>query len=571
KMPSLSIFLNFLKSISSLLDFFKSLKFFKKTVEKDKEKKEPAPNFYRPTVLLILDGFGVNVSAPESTWHYAKRPSFGELEKHWPFTTLQASGIAVGLPWNEPGNSEVGHLTIGAGRPLYHHLPRIISAISDGSFFKNEALMAAMKRGREPGRRLHLMGLFSSGSVHAYVEHLYALMDLAKKEEISEVWLHFFSDGKDAPPKELYDFLKKFVEKKLKDYPNVKIGSLLGRNFAMDRDENWGQIEVAYRLLTEGLGRPFKDPLAYVEESYGREKIDVDLLPGFLADENNRPLGRIKDGDAVIFYNFREDSARELTNAFIDERFGGFKRENWLKNLLFVTMTEYDKRFSVKAAFPSLDIEWPLARVISKAGLKQLHIAETEKYAHITYFLNGGREKPFPGEDRILIPSAPAESYDERPEMSASRITEAVVKNLENYDFIAVNFANGDMVGHTGNFEATVKAIEVLDFSVGKIMAKILEIGGAVLIAADHGNAEEKRYRLTGEIRTQHTINPVPCYFAIPKLKRAEARTSQEIEIGYKNISGMLTDLAPTVLELMNLQKPAEMTGESLLEKILAK
>ncbi len=554
-----------------LLNFFKSLKFFKKIAEKNKEKKGPAfKSFRRPVVLLILDGFGVNVSVPESTWRYAKRPSFEELERYWPLAALQASGIAVGLPWNEPGNSEVGHLTIGAGRPLYHHLPRIISAIGDGSFFKNEALLAAAKRAREPGRRLHLMGLFSSGSVHAYIEHLYALMDLAKKEKIPEVWLHFFSDGKDAPPKELYDFLKKFSEK-LKDYPNIKIGSLLGRSFAMDRNENWEQIEIAYRLLTEGRGQPFKDSLVYVEKSYGREKTDADLSPGFLADENNRPLGRIKDGDAVIFYNFREDSARELSRAFIDERFDGFERGNRLKNILFVTMTEYDKRFSVKAAFPSLDIEWPLARVISEAGLKQLHIAEMEKYAHITYFLNGGREKPFPGENRILIPSPSAHSYDERPEMSASQITEAVIENLKNYDFIAVNFANGDMVGHTGNFEATVKAIEVLDFSVGKITAKILEFGGAVLITADHGNAEEKRYRLTGERRTQHTINPVPCYFVIPELKRTKARTGQEIEIGYKDVSGMLTDLAPTVLELMNLQKPAEMTGESLLKKILAK
>ena len=553
----------------NLLSFFGSLIFFKKIAQKNQEKKETALKFFhRPVVLLILDGFGVNVSVPESTWRFAKRPAFEELEKHWPFTVLQASGIAVGLPWNEPGNSEVGHLTIGAGRALYHHLPRIISAIGDNSFFKNEAFRAAARRGREPGRRLHLMGLFSSGSVHAYVEHLYALMDLAKKEKVPEVWLHLFSDGKDAPPEELYGFLKKFSEK-LKDYPNVKIGSLLGRSFAMDRDENWSQIETAYRLLTEGRGRPFKDPLVYVEESYRLEKTDAYLLPGFSAAENNRPLGRIKDGDAVIFYNFREDSARELTNAFIDERFDRFKRESWLKNLLFVTMTEYDKRFSVKAAFPPLDIEWPLARVVSEAGLKQLHVAETDKYAHVTYFLNGGREKPFSGEDRILIPSPPAESYDQRPEMSASLITEAIIKNLKNYDFIVANFANGDMVGHTGNFEATVKAIEVLDFSVGKIMAKVLEFGGTVFITADHGNAEEKRYRLTGERRTQHTNNPVPCYLATEGVKRAVSRAAQEINDRYRDIGGVLIDVAPTVLGLLGLKAPPEMVGENFLNKIL--
>ncbi|MBI2628317.1 MAG: 2,3-bisphosphoglycerate-independent phosphoglycerate mutase [Candidatus Niyogibacteria bacterium] len=553
----------------NLLNFFQSLNFFKKIVKKNQEKKTPAQKpFYRPVTLLILDGFGVNVSVPESTWRYAKRPSFEELEKYWPFTALQASGIAVGLPWNEPGNSEVGHLTIGAGRALYHHLPRIISAISDGSFFKNEAFKVAAERAKEPGQSLHLMGLFSSGSVHAYAEHLYALMDLAKKEKISEVWLHLFSDGKDAPPKEFYDFLGKFAEK-LKDYPKVRISSLLGRSFAMDRDENWDKIKITYRLLTEGRGQPFKDPLVHVEESYRMGKNDADLLPGFLADENNRPLGRIKDGDAVIFYNFREDSARELTSAFISEQFDRFGRESWLKNLLFVTMTEYDKRFSVKAAFPSLDVERPLARVVSEAGLKQLHIAETDKYAHITYFLNGGREKPFSGEDRILIPSLPAESYDQRPEMSARQITEAVIKNLENYDFIAVNFANGDMVGHTGNFEATVKAIEVLDFSVGKIIAKALEVGGAVLIIADHGNAEEKRYRLTGEERTQHTINPVPCYLAAPGFKRTSSRAAEEISGHYRKIGGVLIDVAPTVLNLLGLKAPPEMNGENLLDKTL--
>lgn len=514
----------------------------------------------------MLDGFGVNMSVPESTWKFAKRPTFEILEAHFPFTVLQASGIAVGIPWSEAGNSEIGHLTIGAGRVLYHHLPRIISSIDDGSFFENPAFLAAAEKAKKPGSQLHLMGLFSSGSVHAYVEHLYALLDFAKRQEVPEVYLHLFGDGKDAPPKEMFGFIKKFQEL-LQNYPNVKIVSVMGRFYPMDRDENWDRIEHAYRLLTEGRGKPFSDPAEHIAASYEAGLNDTTLEPGFLADGAGLPVGRIQNGDAVIFYNFREDSVRELTSAFVLERFDRFTRNRL--DLEFVTMTEYEKGLPVKVAFLSLDVPHTLAGVISDAGLRQLHIAETEKYAHVTYFFNGGKEKPFSGEDRILVPSSGAANYDEHPEMSTGEVADAVLANLDKYDFILANFANCDMVGHTGNFDATVKAIEVVDFSVGKIMSKVLEMNGALIITADHGNAEEKRYRLTGEKRTKHTVNPVPCFLVNNEFKKETSLAATEIDAKYADVGGVITDIAPTVLKLMGLNAPNEMTGSDLVDKLL--
>jgi 2,3-bisphosphoglycerate-independent phosphoglycerate mutase len=524
---------------------------------------------YRPVVLLILDGFGVNTNLAESTWTFAKRPTLEMIEQNFPFTTVQASGIAVGLPWSEAGNSEIGHLTIGAGRVLYHHLPRIISAISDGSFFKNEAFLAAAARAKEPEHALHIAGLFSSGTVHAYTDHLYALLELAKQENVPEVNLHLYGDGKDAPTHEMLGFMEKFLVK-LKDYPNARVASVLGRYYAMDRDENWDRIEVAYKLMVNGVGRAYREPLAHIKAGYDAEQNDTHLDPGFLADENGAPLGRVKSGDAVIFYDFREDSVREITSAFVDERFDRFERGPKLE-LFIVTMTEYDARFPVRVAFPSLDIARPLARVVSDAGLKQLHIAETEKYAHVTYFLNGGKEAPLPGEDRMLVQSPEVHSFDEKPEMAAAIVTDDVIAALPKYDLIIANLANGDMVGHTGNFDATVAALEVLDFSVGKIMPKVLELGGALLITADHGNAEEKRYRTTGEKRTQHSGNPVPCYLITNETKFAGSLTADDVRKKYKDVGGVLTDIAPTVLDLLGLRTPNEMTGESLIAKLTTK
>ena len=535
---------------------------------------------YKPVVLIVLDGFGVAAAAAvNSPWQYARHPVFDKIEHFLPFTTLQASGVAVGLPWGEEGNSEVGHLTMGSGRIIYNHLPRIISAIQDNTFFQNEALLKAIKQVKEKkslpaGRQgtLHLMGLFSSGSVHAYAEHVYALLELAKRNEVQKVLLHPFTDGRDAPLEEAARFIRDFSEELKSQYPMAKIASLIGRNYALDRDDNWGLIETTYRLLTEGKGNAFTDASAYIEEQYKKGITDEKIEPAFASLGEamaGKPAqeGLIKNGDAVIFWNFREDSARQLTQAFIDKKFDKFQRE-CLVDLVFVTMTEYDKRFLTPAAFPSLDVKWPLAAIISQAGFKQLHLAEREKYAHITYFFNGGQEKPFDNEERILISSA-AGRLEDAPEMSAAKVTQAILDNMGLYDFILANFANADMVGHTGNFEACVKAIEVLDFSIGKIIPPIIENGGIVIITADHGNIEEKLYKFTGEKRTKHSINPVPFYLVSQDLTRLEPRSDEEVKSLYQKVGGTLSDIAPTVLELFNLPKPEEMTGRSLLEKLI--
>ncbi len=525
---------------------------------------------YKPVVLIVLDGFGIDTAAVNSPWQAAKHPAFSEIEKFWPFTTIQASGVAVGLPWREEGNSEVGHLTMGSGRIIYNHLPRIISAIQDGTFFQNEAYLKAIKQVKEKNSALHLMGLFSSGSVHAYAEHVSALLELARQNGLQKVFLHPFTDGRDASTHEAANFIKEF-EKELKEqYPAAKIASLIGRHYAMDRDDNWDRIEKTYRLLVEGKGSAFSDPVAYIEEQYKKGFDDEQIEPAFTEATAGKPAPEslIKNGDAVIFWNFREDSARQLTQSFVDKNFDKFKRE-YLTDLVFVTMTEYDKRFLIPAAFPPLDIKWPLAAVLAQAGYRQLHLAESEKYAHVTYFFNGGVEKPFDNEERMLIPSPDVASYDTVPEMSAEKVTETILENLSKYDFILANFANADMVGHTGNFDASVKAIEVLDYSVGKIIPKVLEMGGMLIITADHGNVEEKIYKFTGEKRTKHSNNPVPFYLISKDWVRKEPRTEEEIKKAYRVVDGTLTDVAPTVLELFNIQKPEEMTGRSLLEKLL--
>lgn len=522
-------------------------------------------------VLVVLDGFGIDPRATHSAWQYASHPAFSEIERFWPFTTLQASGPAVGLPWGEEGNSEVGHLTMGSGRIIFNHLPRIISAIDDGTFFQNKALLKAIHQVKEKKSSLHLMGLFSSGSVHAYKEHVLALLELAKRNEIQNVFLHLFTDGRDAPYREAVDFIEGF-EKELKNqYPMAKIASVVGRHYAMDREGNWGLIEKTYRLLTEGKGSEFQNAVSYLREQYKKDLTDEIIEPAFVptsvGTSAGKPAeGRIQNGDAVIFWNFREDSARELTQAFTEKKFDKFQRE-YLADLVFVTMTEYDPRLVAFSAFPPLNVKWPLAAVISQAGLKQLHLAEMEKYAHVTYFFNGGDEKPFENEDRILI-SSEGINFEEKPEMSAPKVVEGILNNLSSHDFILANFANADMVGHTANFEACVKAIEALDYSVGKLIPAIIEAGGILIVTADHGNIEEKFYKLTGEKRTKHSANPVPFYLIAGDLKRQEPLTEEEIKNAYQKIVGTLADVAPTILELLNISRPPEMTGKSLLEKL---
>jgi 2,3-bisphosphoglycerate-independent phosphoglycerate mutase len=521
-----------------------------------------------PVVLAIVDGFGYNSEAAASPWTLAKHPNFSEIEKWYPFTTLQASSLAVGLPWGEAGNSEVGHLTIGAGKIIYSHLPRIITSIQDGSFAENPVFIKAVERGKAGGN-VHIMGLFSSGSVHSYAEHLYALLDLMKEKEVPRVYLHLFSDGRDAPPKESAGFFRNFEMRLEKFYPNAKIVSVIGRNFSMDRDRNWSKIEKTYRLLTEsGFGEKFEIASEHIEKCYAKDLTDEFVEPGFAATGLNGDMNtRIKPGDAAIYFNYREDSERELTASFVLEEFSGFQRKK-VANLVFVTMTQYDPEYPAEVAFPPLVIENPLAKIISEAGLKQLHIAETEKYAHVTYFFNGGREKPFDGEDRALVPSPHVHHYDEVPEMSACAVTEKVIESLGSYDFILVNFANTDMVGHTGNFEACVKSIEVIDDCVGKIAEKIIGLGGTFLITSDHGNVEEKMYRVTGGKRTNHTTNPVPFFIVGQNWKRKAELNADGILKSYGNPQGVITDVAPTVLEILGLKPAPEMTGRSLLPRL---
>lgn len=521
----------------------------------------------KPVILAVLDGYGVNPKATESTWRQAARPNFQFIEKFYPFTTLQASGAAVGLPWGEEGNSEVGHLTMGAGRVLYTHLPRIIMAIRDGSFFQNQAFQKAVSHVKKNNSRLHLLGLFSSGSVHAYADHIYALLELARKNEITEVFLHLFTDGRDAPAREAAKFFASLEARLAQDYPTFKIASVVGRHFVMDRDNHWDLIERAYNLLVLAKGDPYESASLHIEKNYKKNLTDEFVEAGFLT-ENGKAVGRIQNGDSAIFFNYREDSVRELTGAFVNESFDKFPRQK-ITDLLFTTMTEYDRGFAAEVAFKPLNIENPLAKIISDAGLKQLHIAETEKYAHVTYFFNGGQERPFKNEERILAPSLQTPHFDEHPEMSAALISDQIISSLNKYDFILANFANADMVGHSGSFESTVKALEALDDAVGKIMPAILEAGGVLVLTGDHGNAEEKHYRLSGEKRTKHTTNPVPFYIVSQKFKRERKREDENILKNYSEIRGTLTDIAPTILELLNLKAPPEMTGVSLLPKLL--
>lgn len=537
---------------------------------KKKEKEERQKLKCDKVILLILDGFGVNPNLIESPWKFAKHPNFEEIEKFYPFTALQASGIAVGLPFKEEGNSEVGHLTIGAGRMVYSSFPRISFAIENGEFFTNPVFLKAADKIKKTnsGASLHLIGLFSSGSVHASFEHLYALLDFALKNNLNNVYLHLFTDGRDALPYEGADFILN-LEKKIDEiYKNVKIASVIGRDFAMDRDEHYDKIKKTYNLYTKGNGEKFKKASDYLRECYTKGFRDEFIPPGIYTDSSEGPPpGIIKNGDAVIFFNFREDSMREISSAFLKDSFDKFER-NDLSETLFITMTKYDEN-KAEVAFLPMFVQNSLAKVLSDHGKKQIHIAETEKYAHITYFLNGGEEKAFENEDRAVIPSPRDANFEEEPEMSAFKVAETIINSIPKYDFVVANFANADTVGHTGNFNATVKAFEILDGCVGGIIKEALKEKAVVIITGDHGNAEEKIYNLSGEKRTKHSINPVPFYFIAEDFKFKEPVSMEKIKEKYQKISGSLTDIAPTILEIMGLEKPNEMTGISLVKKLL--
>ncbi len=516
---------------------------------------------FRPFVLIILDGWGISNTTRGNPIREAKTPTFDKLNRYYPMTTLQASGISVGLPWNTAGNSEVGHMTIGAGRIIYQNMPRIALAIQDGSFNANPALLDAMETVKQNDSTLHLMGLISPGSVHSHKDHLLALLRLAKEQNLTKVVVHAFMDGRDSGPTSGIGHLRELV-RELKLVGVGELGSLIGRHYAMDRNNNWDRIERAYRMLTEGVGEHTNDPLLHLEQSYAKNITDEYIEPT-LIEKNGVPIGLIKDGDSVIFFNFREDRARELTRAFVLPDFTEFNRPKKL-DLHFVTLTEYEKNLPVQIAFPPEEVHGSLGEILSNAGLRQLRIAETEKYAHVTYFFNGGHEEAFPNEDRILIPSPSVAHFDEQPEMSAPEVTNTVIKKIQEniYDFILVNYANPDMVGHTGNEAAAIKSIEVTDKSMSQLIPVILQAGGAVMITADHGNVEEVINLQTGESDTEHSTNPIPLWYITPNNHRE--KTAAEMVRDQNEVRGLLSDVAPTILDIFGLAKPEAMNGATL-------
>ena len=506
----------------------------------------------RPVMLMILDGFGIAPKSEGNAVSLAKKPNFDRLVANYPTSQLQASGLEVGLPEGQMGNSEVGHLNIGSGRIVYQELTRITKAIKDGDFFENESLMKAMTNAKNNNSALHLMGLLSDGGVHSHIEHLRGLLEFAKKEGIQNVYVHAFMDGRDVAPSSGKEFVEK-TESMMAEVGIGKIATISGRYYAMDRDNRWERVELAYNALVLGEGETANSSVEAMEKSYHDNKTDEFVLPTVVL-ENGDPTATIKNGDSVIFFNFRPDRAREITRAINDKVFDGFKRETL--NLTFVTMTQYDKTLEgVEVAYKPQTLANALGEYVSSKGLNQLRIAETEKYAHVTFFFNGGVEKENPGEERVVIPSPKVATYDLKPEMSAYEVTDELLNRLDSdkYDMVILNFANPDMVGHTGVIPAAVKAIESVDECLGKIADKMLEKDGCLFITADHGNAETMIDFSTGNPFTAHTIDPVPFVWIA---NNTEGKTIKD---------GKLADIAPTMLNQLGLEVPAEMTGENLV------
>lgn len=509
-------------------------------------------------MLVVLDGWGVGAPDSSNPIHVADPQTFKFIETNFPAGTLQASGITVGLPWEEEGNSEVGHLTLGAGKILYQHYPRISLAIRDGSFFKFPRLKEAFAHAKKTGGKVHFAGLLTTGNVHASFEHLEALVEMAKRETCTSLVLHIFTDGRDSDPHSANALLQK--TKELLTQKGVgTIGSVVGRYYAMDRDRHWERTAEAYKLMAQdgGAVRPIEESIKKV---YGRDLNDEYIEP----TAPNGPVS-IKDGDSLIFFNFREDRMKQISEAFLNPKFDKFKTESF-KDLFIATLTQYHKEIGGYEVFSRETVETPLGRVLSEDGKAQLRIAETEKYAHVTYFFNGLREEPFPNEYRILIPSQTVSRHDERPEMMASSITDRAIAAIQEgtVDFILVNYANSDMVAHTGNFDATVKAVKVIDAELARLLRVTLDGNHIVLITSDHGNAELLLDLQTGEQETRHNASPVPLYLVAREFAQAGRHE------GYYRLPplGILSDVAPTILELMNIQKPDEMTGASLVDAL---
>ena len=501
-----------------------------------------------PAALLIMDGFGINPSEYGNAIKAAKTPNLDRYFAEYPNTIIGASGLDVGLPDGQMGNSEVGHTNIGAGRIVYQQLVKITKSIQDGDFFENPALKAAMQNAKDKGTALHLMGLLSPGGVHSHMTHMYGLVEMAKRFGLEKVYIHAYLDGRDVPPSSAAGYMEEAVAK-LQEIGIGKIGVISGRFYAMDRDNAWDRVEKAYAALVYGEGVQEKDPVQAIRNSYANGVTDEFMLPAVVAKD-----AKIAENDSVIFFNFSPDRARQLTRAFVDPEFKGFERRNGYFPVHFVCMAQYDAAMpNVSVAFPPEELTMTFGEYLAKCGKTQLRIAETQKYAHVTFFFNGGEERQFAGEERILIQSPDVETFDLKPEMSAYEVTEAVLKEIaeDKFDAIILNYANCDMVGHTGIFDAAVQAVEAVDDCIGQVTEAILAKGGKVIITADHGNAD-KMMEDDGSPFTAHTTNPVPAIVIGTQYKKLRE-------------GGVLADLAPTLLQMMELPQPEEMTGKSLI------
>lgn len=533
----------------------------------------------RPVVLAIMDGWGLAAPGPGNGVALAKTPNVDRWIAECPFTTLAASGLDVGLPEGQIGNSEVGHLNIGAGLVVYQDFTRISKSIGDGDFFENAALLGAIHHAQQTGGSLHLMGLFGPGGVHSHEDHLHALLSLAHREGLERVFLHLFLDGRDVLPRSAITFLDT-LEGVLNRIGVGTIATVSGRYYAMDRDKRWERTGLAHDALTKGEGLTAVSARVAIQSSYDRDVSDEFVLPTVIVRDGN-PVATVKDGDAIIFTNFRPDRGRQMTRAFVLPDINEQIKKHYVKqqaegqklpatiwqrgpqiqNLFYVTLTEYEESVPVHVAFPPRHVDHPIGQVVNAAGKRQFHIAETEKYPHVTFFFNGGREEPFEGEGRALVPSPKVATYDLQPEMSADGVTEKLLEAITSaeYDFIIVNYANPDMVGHTGIIPAVVKACETVDYDMGQVVPAIIEQGGAIIIIADHGNAEQLIDPETGGPHTAHTTNPVPCILvAAPGLGLGKG------EITLRS-GGRLADVAPTLLDLLGLPLASEMTGQSLI------
>ena len=507
----------------------------------------------KPIMLMILDGFGINEKSDGNAVKQANTPNIDKLMKKYQTTKIYTSGLKVGLPDGQMGNSEVGHTNIGAGRIVYQELTKITKSIEDGDFFAIPEFIEAIENCKKYNSKLHILGLVSDGGVHSHIRHLYGLLEMAKRRDFENVYVHCFLDGRDTPPASAEGYITE-LEEKMKEKGIGKIASISGRYYAMDRDKRWDRVEKCYNALVKGEGNKSASATIAIENSYQKEVFDEFVEPTVICN-GETPIATIGEHDSVIFFNFRPDRAREITRAIVDPKFDGFETKKM--ETYFVCFTSYDETMpNVKIAFKKEPLVNTFGEVVSKNGLKQLRIAETEKYAHVTFFFNGGEEKQYPGEDRILVPSPKVATYDLQPEMSAREVTEKVVEaiNLNKYNVIILNYANPDMVGHTGSLPAAIKAVETIDECVGKVVEAMLAHDGTMLITADHGNCEQMIDYKTGDPHTAHTTNPVPLILVTE---------NKDLKIK----EGKLADLAPTMLDILGIEKPEEMTGESILVK----